>query len=64
MIDPFQIADGDLVDGLDLFEALLDGRLAFVGLEDLGGGKLAVVANERILPRAPDHAASDQHPVV
>ena len=38
----------DLVHGLDLLEALLDGRLAFMGLEDLDGGEVAVVANERI----------------
>ena len=38
----------DLVDGLDLLEALLDGWLAFMGLEDLDGGEVAVVANERI----------------
>jgi len=52
------------VDGLDLLEALFDGGLSFMGLEDLDGGQGAVVANERILRRAPDHAASDQHPVV
>ncbi len=54
----------DFVHGLDLLEALLDGRLSFMCLEDLGGSQVTVVTNERILPRAPDHAASDQHPVV
>jgi hypothetical protein len=47
-----------------LGEALLDGGLALVGLEDLGIGEGSIVAQERILRRAPDHAASDQHPVV
>jgi hypothetical protein len=52
------------VHGFDLLEALFDGRLPLMGLEDLGGAQVAIVADERILPRAPDHAASDQHPVV
>jgi hypothetical protein len=55
---------GDLEDGFALGEALLDGGLALVGLEDLGIGEGSIVAQERILRRAPDHAASDQHPVV
>ncbi len=38
----------DLVHGLDLLEALLDGRLPFMGLEDLGGGQVTVVAKQRI----------------
>jgi hypothetical protein len=38
----------DLVHGLDLLETLLDGRLAFMGLEDLDGSEVAVVADERI----------------
>ncbi len=36
------------MDSLDLFEALLDGWLAFMGFEDLNGGEVAVVANERV----------------
>jgi hypothetical protein len=39
---------GDLVDGFDLLEALLEGRLAFVGGEDLGGRQGPVVAQQRI----------------
>src|ERR1019366_4328593 len=39
---------GDLEDGLALGEALLDGGLALVGLEDLGIGEGAIVAQERI----------------
>jgi hypothetical protein len=47
------------VHGLELLEALLDGRLPLVRFEDLGRGELAIVAEQRILRRVPDHAASD-----
>jgi len=50
--------------GLDLFEALLDGGLALVGIEDLAGGKVAIVGQQRVLRRVPDHAASAYIPTV
>lgn len=34
--------------GFDWLEALLDGRLPFMDLEDLGSSEIAVVGNERI----------------
>jgi hypothetical protein len=46
------------VHGLDLLEALLDGGLPLVGLEDLGRGEAAIVTEQRVLRRVPDHAAS------
>src|SRR5207244_9707318 len=39
---------GDLVHGLDLLEALLDGRLTFVSLKHLRSGEAAIVAQQRI----------------
>jgi len=39
---------GDLVHGLDLLEALLDHRLALVGLEHLRGAELPVVGHQRV----------------
>jgi hypothetical protein len=38
----------DFVHGLQLLEALLDLRLPFMGFEDLGRGKVTIVANQRI----------------
>jgi hypothetical protein len=38
------------VHGFYLLEAFLDGRLAFMGLQDLGGAQLAAVANGRVNP--------------
>ena len=48
--------------GLELFEALFDLGLTLVGLQDLGGGEAALVGNQRVLPRVPDHAASGHVP--
>jgi len=48
----------DLVDGLDLLEAFLDGGLSLVRLEDLARGQSFIVRQQRILRRVGDHAAS------
>jgi len=40
----------DLVDGLDLLEALLDGWLALMGLEDLDYGEVSVVQMSGYMP--------------
>jgi hypothetical protein len=39
---------GDLVDSLDLLEALFDHRLALVGLQHLRGAELPVVGHQRV----------------
>ena len=41
---------GDLVHGLDLLEALLDGGLALVGLEHLGGVRLRSLVSSGYMP--------------
>jgi hypothetical protein len=48
------------VDGFHLLEALLDLRLTLVGGEQLGRRQAAVIADERVLFRVPDHAASSR----
>ena len=42
--------------GLQSLEALLDGGLTFVRLQDLLCGQGSIIADEGVLPRVRDHA--------
>ena len=48
---------GDLEHALEVPEVFLDGGLALVGVEHVGRLEGAVVGQQRVLRRVPDHAA-------